>query len=288
MSENLLIAIQKLSESIKKISEEAKSRNLETSANSVEFKSNKKIDNVGRGLVWKSDDGISQFVLGENDKFISSEGIDLRKGKSFSISNSTVLTDKELGPSIIRSNLQQLGILKNLDVAGDVSIADHLFYNAGTGRLGLGIDSPSAKLSVAGDAVEVVIDVENGSKGRIGCFGFNSLDIITDDKSRINVSANGNIFLGNRSDSPIQVSVHGKLNVGTTNMDNRVDLQVDGPIKFENKIHSYSNSIPTTGTHSQGDVIWNSAPEAGKPVGWVCVRSGSPGAWLSFGIINNR
>lgn len=46
-----------------------------------------------------------------------------------------------------------------------------------------------------------------------------------------------------------------------------------------------ATAAPTSGTWRQGDVVWNAAPVAGGFVGWVCVVSGSPGTWRTFGAI---
>lgn len=47
----------------------------------------------------------------------------------------------------------------------------------------------------------------------------------------------------------------------------------------------YQNAAPTTGTWSRGDIVYNTSPAAGGNIGWVCVESGSPGTWKSFGSI---
>jgi hypothetical protein len=47
----------------------------------------------------------------------------------------------------------------------------------------------------------------------------------------------------------------------------------------------YNSVIPTTGTHLLAEVVWNSAPEAGGNVGWVCTVPGTPGTWKPFGAI---
>jgi hypothetical protein len=46
-----------------------------------------------------------------------------------------------------------------------------------------------------------------------------------------------------------------------------------------------ATAIPTVGDWLQGDVVYNSAPSAGGTVGWVCVTSGTPGTWKTFGTI---
>ena len=42
-------------------------------------------------------------------------------------------------------------------------------------------------------------------------------------------------------------------------------------------------AYPTAGSWALGDIVWNSQPTAGSPLGWVCVSSGSPGTFEQFG-----
>jgi hypothetical protein len=70
------------------------------------------------------------------------------------------------------------------------------------------------------------------------------------------------------------------------------DLRISAPIiatigaKF-NSIPQIQNlylnsAIPTTGTWSVNDVVYNSAPAAGQPQGWVCTVAGTPGTWKAM------
>lgn len=43
---------------------------------------------------------------------------------------------------------------------------------------------------------------------------------------------------------------------------------------------------PTDGTWALGAVRFNSAPELGGNVGWICVVGGTPGTWAAFGFIS--
>lgn len=43
------------------------------------------------------------------------------------------------------------------------------------------------------------------------------------------------------------------------------------------------SSIPTTGTHTQGDVAVNKVASVGSPKGWRCTVAGTPGTWVSEG-----
>jgi hypothetical protein len=44
-------------------------------------------------------------------------------------------------------------------------------------------------------------------------------------------------------------------------------------------------SSPTQGVWQRGAIIFNSAPSAGSPIGWVCTASGEPGTWSPLGTI---
>jgi hypothetical protein len=76
----------------------------------------------------------------------------------------------------------------------------------------------------------------------------------------------------------------GKLGINIKNP--QEDLEVAGNIKFQDKTFSSNTGIPTTGTWSRGSIVWNSEPELDKPVGWVCLKGGSPGHWRPFGLVN--
>lgn len=46
-----------------------------------------------------------------------------------------------------------------------------------------------------------------------------------------------------------------------------------------------ATAAPTTGSYNQGDFFYNSAPVASGTMGWVCVATGAPGTWKTFGAI---
>lgn len=41
-------------------------------------------------------------------------------------------------------------------------------------------------------------------------------------------------------------------------------------------------AAPTTGTYARGSIVWNSAPSAAGPPGWMCVTAGTPGTWKAM------
>ena len=251
----------------------------------LEFKAGSDGMLYGKGLLWSGQGYTKQFIFSKPDHFFSSETISVDKGKGFSVGGASVLTETELGPTVSKSSLREVGRLKGLIVDGGVVIDSYIVYNNLTSRLGLGIEEPNAALSVAEDGIEVMLGTADNSRGIVGTYASSPFDIVTDNTSRVSIGTNGNILLGNRSESPIEVSIHGKLAVGVKNRDPRADLHVAGAIKYNDRIHQYAPHAPTEGTYTRGDIVWNTDPELGRHVGWVCVTAGVPGTWLPFGDI---
>ena len=252
----------------------------------LEFQAGSGEENVGKGVIWSGNGITKQFVLNQNpDRFFSSENIDLDKNHHFSIGNNVVLSSKELGSSVVKSNLQTVGRLRGLDVDGSVSINQYLYYNAINDRLGLGIEEPNSAFSVAEDGVEVMLGTRSQSRGIVGTYATNHFDIVAGNTTWISISPSGNITLGNADHEPIQLSVNGNLAIKVAVPDPNVDLHVNGPIRVHGHLHFYAKEIPLSGSYKSGDIVWNTQPSVGNPVGWVCTSSGSPGRWNPFGQI---
>jgi hypothetical protein len=255
----------------------------------LEFRARKGEGNFGKGIIWSGDGVTKQLVFNGNPgRFFSSENIDLDKDKNFSIGNSIVLSSKELGSSVVKSNLQTVGRLKGLIVDGSLNVNQYLIYNGVSDRLGLGTDSPNAAFSVAENAIEVMLGTTESLHGMVGTFASTDFEIVTDNTTRITVKANGNIDLGNPNRNPIQVKINGKMSIGVENPDPAVDLHVAGAVRFGGHIQMYASTSPEEGTYSVGDIVWNTNARVGTGVGWVCLRAGSPGAWYPFGEIKER
>ena len=256
----------------------------------LEFRAKKKETNYGKGLIFSGQGYTKQFVFNAKpDQFFSSEHINLAKDKQLFIGGIKVLDEQELGNTITKSNLREVGRLKGLVVDGSVNINQYLFYNGSADRLGLGTDAPNAALSIAEGAIEVMVGtVFDTGHGMIGTYASHDFDIVTDDTPRITVKANGNIDLGNPTKNPVQISVHGKLSVGVKVPDPNVDLHVNGAIRLNNHIQMYASEPPKNGNYTVGDIVWNNSPRVGSGVGWVCLRAGSPGSWHPFGEIKEQ
>jgi hypothetical protein len=243
---------------------------------------------AGKGILWVGVGSTKQIVFQQNpERLFVSENIDLAKGKGVSVNGIKIIDDSELGPTITKSNLREVGKLRGLIVDGSLKINNYLYYNSSSDRLGLGTEEPNAGFSIAEDSIEVMVGTRDSSRGIVGTFASHAFDLVTDNTTRLSIAANGNMQLGNIKQVPIQVSVHGKLAIRVNMPDPEVDLHVAGAIKFNGKLQKYAAAFPTSGSFNTGDIIWNTEPRVNSFVGWVCIQSGDPGLWSPFGKIGN-
>jgi hypothetical protein len=243
-------------------------------------------DIEGKGLIWAGRGHTKQLVYQPSpDRFFSSETIDLAKDRALTINGIKIIDDKELGTSITKSSLREVGRLRGLIVDGSLSVNQFLYYNATSDRLGLGTEEPNAALSICDEGVEIVIGAREYNKAGIGAYNSSDLELITDNTTRISIAAGGNIELGNRNNGPIQVSVHGTMSINVATPDPRTNLHVGGAIKFNDTLHLKGTRPPEGGSFKQGDIVWNSEPQQRHYVGWICIQSGNPGIWAQFGEI---
>ena len=247
---------------------------------------NFKGDIPGKGLIWSGDGHNKQLIYAANPgRFFVSETIDLAKGKGISVNNVKVIDDTELGSTVVKSNLREVGRLKGLIVDGGLSVNQYLVYDATTDRLGIGTDQPNATLSILDQNIELVFGASEPNVGSIGTFNSADLELVTDNTARLTISAGGDITLGNPNFGPTKVRIVGSLGVNVSSIDPRTDLHVSGAIKFNDKLHLSGSEAPTSGAFNEGDVLWNNSPQPGRFIGWVCTRAGNPGLWSGFGRI---
>ncbi len=243
-------------------------------------------DIAGKGLIWVGNGNNKQFIFIDNpDRFFVSEDLDLAKGRSFSVNNVKVLNEKELGPTVTKSNLREVGRLNGLIVDGSLSINQYLVYDANTDRLGIGTDEPKSAFNILDMNVDLVFGATDPNVGFIGTFNNTDLDLGTDSTSRISIKANGDIVLGNYVSGDVKINVIGSMGINVNNIDPRTKLHVNGPIKFNDKIHLSGTEPPQSGIFNEGDIMWSANPQPGHFVGWICTRAGNPGLWNGFGRI---
>lgn len=226
----------------------------------LEFKALTGASNYGRGMLFTGHGINKQFILAaEPDQFFSTEHINLAAERGYLINGQRVLTEAELGPSVTKSHLKELGNLSYLKVDGEANLGDVLFVKQGKVMIG-----------------DVEISTKGGVKIHGTSFEFkaeNQSISITDDK----------IVLGNKDRPVVNTVINGKLAIGIQSVSENVHLEVAGNVRFADKLFMVGVKAPTTGSFRKGDIVWNSEPRETGYVGWVCIREGNPGIWRGFG-----
>jgi hypothetical protein len=178
-------------------------------------------------------------------KQLREDGMEL---DSIKINGQDVVSGPILGNFITISNLQQVGMLKELQVSGESFLSETLYSTRG--RVGVNTIEPSQALSIWDQEVELgfgklenntaIISAPRSQKLVLGSNGKNNITLETDGSATVN-----------------------KLNVGAVSMT--------------------SSSTPPSNDQPQGTIVFNSNPTLGGPLGWVSLGGAR---WANFGIID--
>lgn len=82
------------------------------------------------------------------------------------------------------------------------------------------------------------------------------------------------------------MSFRGRDEIFTGIKDNANGLKLGNIATITSNMQIYHTSAPPSGTWRQGDIVWNIAPISGGFAGFICVASGTPGTWKTFGLIS--
>lgn len=103
--------------------------------------------------------------------------------------------------------------------------------------------------------------------------------IAGDSDSRIVIDGDGNVRVAGST-------IHeDSVGIGVNSVSEGVDLETAGAVKFQGKKFEVGNSAPTIGLYHQGDIVWSDSPKPNGNLGWICIRTGTPGEWRPFGNI---
>ena len=152
----------------------------------------------GKGITW-TDGGKSKNFALKDSKLWTDTDFNLAEEKTYQINDVTLLSFNELGSTVVKSNLRQLGTLKSLKVSGNAEIGQFAVFNSDLNRLGINTESPGAAIGINEYGVEMLFGGSPEKKAIIGTYSNDNLEIITDNTKRITVFNNGD------------VRVHGKL-----------------------------------------------------------------------------
>ncbi len=210
----------------------------------------------------------------ENLEYVRAQVPKLNVQKAIMVDDNEVLWADELGKSVKKSHLTEVGVLRNLQVRNTLYVAD--------GRVGVNTTAPSADFSVNSGGYEIITRMHE-SNAFVGTHTHVAFAIGTDDTPRLTCRANGDVVVGTETGKPVNLSVWGNIGIGVKNP--QQSLHVDGNIQFSERIFTSGVREPREGSWTTGSIVWNNLPALHKPVGWVCTKGGRPGSWHPFGII---
>jgi|TARA_R110000803_G_scaffold19225_1_gene50590 hypothetical protein len=211
----------------------------------------------------------------ENLEYVQAQVPKLNVQKAIMVDHNEVLWKEELGKSVKKSHLTEVGVLKNLQVRNALYVAD--------GRVGVNTTSPSADFSVNVGGYEVITKMHE-SNAFVGTHTHVAFAIGTDDTARLTCRANGDVVVGSETGKPVNLNVYGKIGIGVKNP--AETLEVAGNIKFSERVFTSGEQSPRSGSWNTGSIMWNEKPDVLQPVGWVCIKGGKPGSWRPFGTIS--
>lgn len=176
---------------------------------------------------------------------IKDDGLDLNK---ITINGDEVISGTSLGYNITDSNLQRVGFLKELQVQGESLLAETVYV--GNKRMGINTLEPSAALAVWDEEVEVTVSKEQTNFARLG------------------TPRNQKLVLGSNRNNNVILHEDGKAQIDA--------LQVGSTLIT-------SAGTPPSYASQRGHIVFNTNPNPGGPLGWVCLGAAN---WANFGIID--
>ena len=189
-------------------------------------------------------DGI--FAQFTDDVFnkIATEGLD---PQVFKYQGHRLIKDNTLAPTILNSNLQKVGALKELQVIGETLLDETVYVS--NHRLGVNTMDPEATLDIWDQETELTFSKHELNTGMLG----------TPKAHRLVLSSNNNYNLVLNPDGSVSVAV----------------LNLNGVR------HTCSDEAPIEDA-PRGTIVWNSNPKIGDPIGYVSLGRGK---WANFGTI---
>lgn len=171
-------------------------------------------------------------ITSEVIKEVQSKGIKLENVK---VNGVDLITDGVLGATVKYSNLERLGTLKDLTVAGATSLSDTVTVR--NNRVGINTENPTSALDIWEDDTRLSLGKKNKDTTQISTN--NRLEIATGDTA-ITIDDTGKVTIK-------------ELMVGRNN------------ISFGKQVPNYSGQ--------KGDIVFNMNPSPGAPLGWQCLGS---------------
>lgn len=162
--------------------------------------------------------------------------------------NHRLVKDNALAPTVLFSNLQKVGALKELQVIGETLLDETLYVSVN--RVGINTMDPETALDIWDQEVEI-------TAGKLE----KDIAIIQTPKAQ-------SLVLGANKNYNLVLNADGSVSVNT--------------LRIGSVTHTSSDRMPTDDA-PKGNIVWNSSPKMGDTVGWVSLGGAR---WAQFGSIS--
>jgi hypothetical protein len=176
---------------------------------------------------------------------IYANGLNLNQIK---LNGHDIVNGNALGNFIIESNLQTVGVLKELQTLGETFLSQTLYSSQK--RVGINTIDPTSALSLWDQEVEI---------------GFGKLESNT---AFISTPRSQKLILGSNGKKNLVLTPEGGTEVNS--------------IKINNMMFTTGSTPPSTNA-TKGTVVFNENPTLGGPLGWISLGDAR---WANFGIID--
>lgn len=203
----------------------------------------------------------TQQLTVRNDRLWADSNLDLSADHVYKIDNTPILSANELGVTVTKSNLREIGTLKTLEVSGTTTLAEFAHFNSANGRLGLGTTDANASISILDNDVEIAIGSPEPGIAHFGTYSTSDVAIISDNIPRILVKSNGEVIIGSESGKSGVLRVHGSLHVDNFVSDTRVERTSSLEFKANRDASIYGLGLLWTAERNNKELIMRSDPD---------------------------
>lgn len=193
----------------------------------------------------------SEYSDGTYDNFVdrvisklNTDGIDAPMVK---VGGSPLIEQDGLATSIVNSNLQRVGALRELQVVGETLLDETLYVS--NKRLGLNTLEPERTLDIWDQEVQIVAGKRSKDVAYIGTSRPQALILGAANRDQLTVNPDGTVSIA-------------RLNMG--------------------RLSHSSAAVQPTDNRPQGHIVWNENPQVGSAIGWVSLGGAR---WARFGTI---
>jgi hypothetical protein len=190
-------------------------------------------DAIGQKTLDKVNDQWKQILVDQVVEQIRSKGIDFSQ---VTVEGQPLIAGNRLADSVTESNIQAIGQLRNLSVAGETHIYDTL--SVVNGRLGINTQEPESALSIWDEEVSVIIGKSKSKQAYIGTSRDQTLTLGVNRTPFLEIDASGLTSI-----KQLQIGVH--------------------------KISHATEPPGWAGT--KGDIVFNSNFNDDRVFAWICL-----------------